>query len=398
MLSYIAEAWAVLMANRTRTLLTLIGLVVGVAAIIAVQISAAAMSGAVSGAFKGLNTSMFFAFPKSSGGDLEKAALHLSDIALIESIPGVRTAIPFQQQRTVIRVGHNAVRLKFGGESDQRFSTAPLAQGRVISLDDVTSAASVCVISSKAFERLFPSGGDVIGQSVLVGDRRYVIIGVLGKTTIDTASLGFDVAADVTIPYTTYYNNYQRGQTLFGLEILPNPGVSPTSLEPAVKQALSASHSGAQYQTFDFGMFFRTISGFFGVIGIIVGAVGGIALLVAGIGIMNIMLVSVMERTREIGVRKAIGAKGGQVLLQFFIEALLLSSVGSGIGLLLGVLLGWGASALFISKISGVTAPIPWFSITSLTMIFAAVVTIVFGTYPAFRASRLDPIEALRYE
>jgi putative ABC transport system permease protein len=113
---------------------------------------------------------------------------------------------------------------------------------------------------------------------------------------------------------------------------------------------------------------------------------------------LNIMLVSVAERTREIGLRKAIGATRFQILAQFFIEALLLSMIGCGVGLLLGLGLGWAVNSLFIIKLSGVVAPIPWLSSTLIATSFATVVTLLFGTYPAYRAARLDPIEALRYE
>jgi putative ABC transport system permease protein len=123
-----------------------------------------------------------------------------------------------------------------------------------------------------------------------------------------------------------------------------------------------------------------------------------VSLLVAGIGIMNIMLVSVTERTREIGVRKAIGATSFQVLAQFFIEALLLSLVGCGIGLVLGLLVGYLVDRFALVAISGVVPSIPWFQSVAIAVSFATIVTLVFGTYPAFRAARLDPIEALRYE
>jgi putative ABC transport system permease protein len=113
---------------------------------------------------------------------------------------------------------------------------------------------------------------------------------------------------------------------------------------------------------------------------------------------MNILLVSVTERTREIGVRKAIGATRGQVLAQFFIEALLLCSIGCGIGLAIGLALGWSVNNFAIVKITGYTAPVPWIQAALITIAFTAVVTLAFGTYPAYRAAQLDPIEALRYE
>jgi putative ABC transport system permease protein len=131
---------------------------------------------------------------------------------------------------------------------------------------------------------------------------------------------------------------------------------------------------------------------------VVVAFIGAVSLLVAGIGIMNIMLVSVTERTREIGIRKAIGATRAQVLGQFFIEALLLCGIGCSIGLALGLAIGWSVNTFAIVKLTGYTAPLPWVASAILTIIFTAVVTIAFGTYPAYRAAALDPIEALRYE
>jgi len=401
MFSYFIEAARVLLANRTRSILTIIGLVVGVATIISVQVAAQGMAGAVNGIFKGTNANTFIVFPKERQGNNVRAALTLSDLALVQqSVPGVVSVIPFSQLRTMVDAGHKRVRLRFGGESDKRFSTSPLVAGRTLNADDIAAASAVCVISDNAFSRLFPdatSPSDVLGRSVYVGSKRYVIVGVQGKAKLDTAALGLDVSSDVAIPYTTYYNTYQRGSSFFAISVLGAQGANLTSLETQTQKVLSQAH-GAQYQYFDFGFIAKTVGGFFSIIGLIVGAVGAISLVVAGIGIMNIMLVSVTERTREIGVRKAIGARSSQVLLQFFVESLLLSAFGCLTGMLIGVGLGVIVNKGFIARISGVTGGIPWLEVIVIAVGFATLVTLVFGTYPAYRAAKLDPIEALRYE
>jgi len=395
------EAARVLIENRMRSILTIIGLVVGVATIVSVQVAAQGMSGAVSGIFKGTNADTFVVFPKVTQGNAVRAALHLNDLAFVQQrVPGLLSVIPFSRRQTIVDAGHQRVRLRFGGESDKRFSTSPLVAGRTLNGDDVNSAAAVCVISDNAFTRLFPnaaSSASVVGQSVYVGSKRYLIVGVLGKAKLDTAALGFDVSNDVAIPYTTFYNNYQRGSSFFAISVLAQPGSNLKALEKQTQDVLAQAH-GSQYQAFDFAFFAQTINGFFSIVGLIVGAVGAISLIVAGIGIMNIMLVSVTERTREIGIRKAIGARRSQVLMQFFVESLLLSAFGCITGMLLGVALGAIVDRGFIARISGVTGGIPWLESIAIAVGFATIVTLVFGTYPAYRAARLDPIQALRYE
>ncbi len=402
MFDYIRETLDLMQANLTRTILTLIGLVVGVAAIISIQVAAAGMAAAVNGAFRGINMNTFFIFPKSTQGSTQRANLGLSDLELLDkSVPGVETSIPFGQTRTIVNAGHQHVMLKFGGESYRRFSTAPVVAGHAIARVDVENASPVCVLSDKAYHRLFPHASDpdaVLVQSLYVGPKRYVVVGVLGPATLSTASLGIDINNDVAIPYTTFYNDYQRGRPLFGIQVLGNRKASLATLEANAKRVLSDAHGGSIYQTFDFAFFAKKIDGFFGVIGTIVSAVGAISLLVAGIGIMNILFVSVSERTREIGIRRAIGASRATILIQFFVEASVLAFSGSLVGMLAGLGIGDLAQQIFIARISGTIAALPWLQSILLATLFATVVTLVFGTLPALRAASVDPIEALRYE
>ena len=253
MLDYIRETLELMQANLTRTVLTLVGLVVGVAAIISIQVAAAGMAAAVNGAFRGINMNTFFIFPKSTQGSTQRANLGLSDLTLLDrNVPGVETAIPFGQTRTIVNAGHQHVMLKFGGESYRRFSTAPIVAGHAITRSDVENATPVCVLSSKAYDRLFPHAADpetVLGQSVYVGPKRYVVVGILGPATLSTASLGFDINNDVVIPYTTFYNDYQRGRPLFGIQVLGSRNANLATLEADAKRVLSEAHNLSDFRT-----------------------------------------------------------------------------------------------------------------------------------------------------
>ena len=239
--------------------------------------------------------------------------------------------------------------------------------------------------------------GDATGTSLRVGERRYTIIGILDKSR--SGVLPQITNIDVAIPYTTYENEYARGRAILGARVLVNDVSQIAQTEAATVEWLQKlKHGRAEYQTFDRKSFSQAVDGIFAVITFVVALIGAVSLLVAGIGILNIMLVSVAERTREIGLRKAIGATRFQVLLQFFIEALALSAFGCLVGLVLGVTLGALVNGLAIVKLSGVVAPIPWLRSILIATGFATVVTLAFGTYPAWRAATLDPIEALRHE
>jgi ABC-type antimicrobial peptide transport system permease subunit len=397
---YIEEALRVLFANKIRSFLTVIGLIIGVAAVIAIQVLGKGMAGAVSGTLGTLNDNSFIVLPNGTQADFRKAAIRLSDLAYIkQSVPGIVEAIPAGGTRDLVHVGHEVHRFVIHGDSVNRFNKQPLAEGRTFMQSDIDDAASVSVLTDNAYKKLFPDGEDALGKSVYAGDARYIVVGVLAPPP--TGLLNATFGGDVSIPYTTYINKYLHGKFAFAGNFTVGQGVDMPTTEVAVINELKRLHEntkGAQYQTFDKATFSNGINQLFNVLTIVVGLIGAVSLLVAGIGIMNIMLVSVTERTREIGVRKAIGAKRGQILIQFFIEALALSSIGCGIGLVIGLAIGWAVNQFAIVKLTGYVAPIPWVQASVIAVTFATVVTLAFGTYPAYRAAALDPIEALRYE
>ncbi len=395
---YWAEAISVLAANQTRTLLTAIGLIIGVMAVISIQVLGVGMAGAITGVLSALNDRTFFVLPNQQQTDFTRAAIKLSDLQRAKNeVPNVVDAIPAGGQNLRTRYGHKTRRITLGAQADERFAaTTPLRYGRKFTPDDILQARHVAVLSDKAAEKLAITS-DPTGTSIRVGEHRYTIVGVLGKST--EGIIPGPQSVELAIPYTTYEREYARGRLIVFARVLMADPALVTRTEADMQAWLSKVKGGrVEYQTFDRKTIAKGIDGVFGVITFVVALIGAISLLVAGIGILNIMLVSVAERTREIGLRKAIGATRFQVLLQFFIEALALSAFGCLVGMVLGIAIGATINNLFIVKLSGIVAPIPWLRSIVIATGFATIVTVAFGTYPAWRAATLDPIEALRYE
>jgi putative ABC transport system permease protein len=395
---YWFEAISVLAANRTRTVLTAIGLIIGVMAVISIQVLGVGMAGAVNGVLSVFNDNTFFVFPNQQQTSFTRAAIKLSDLKRAkDEVPNVVDAIPAGGQSLRARYGHKTRRITLGAGTTERFAaTTPIRFGRKLSVDDIVQARHVAVISQQAAEK-FSIVGDVTGTSVRVGEHRYTIVGILGKS--NEGIIPGPQVADVAIPYSTYEREYARGRLIVFMRVLMEDSSQVTKTEADMQAWLSRVKGGhVEYQTVDRKAISKSIDGIFSVITFVVALIGAVSLLVAGIGILNIMLVSVAERTREIGLRKAIGATRFQVLLQFFIEALALSAFGCLVGMVLGIAIGATVNYLLIVKLSGIVAPIPWVRSIAIATGFATIVTVAFGTYPAWRAATLDPIEALRYE
>jgi putative ABC transport system permease protein len=395
---FVTEAYDVLARNKLRSFLTILGLIIGVAAVIAIQILGKGTAGAVDGLLGSLNDHSFFLFPAQRQADFSKAELSYKDVERTKDLfPNVVVAIPAGNVQRLVSAGHHHARLGISSDSDVSFASVPLVYGRNLSHDDVVSAAHVCVLGDNAYRRLYPDGGDPVGTTLRIGERRYAIAGVEGPPT--QGIIPFSFSGDVTIPYTAYAREYLRSRPVYAARFLVADATKMAQTEQDVVAYFKGIKAGsADYQTFDRKSFATTVDGIFTVLTLVIALIGAISLLVAGIGIMNMMLVSVSERTREIGVRKAIGATSTQVLLQFFIEALLLSAIGCGVGLVLGLAVGALVDRYALIVVSGVVPSIPWLSSVAIAVGFATLVTLLFGTYPAYRAAKLDPIEALRYE
>jgi putative ABC transport system permease protein len=261
-----------------------------------------------------------------------------------------------------------------------------VGSGRNISETDVDSARNVAVIGDGIRETLFGQS-DSVGKDITIADNKFTVIGILENT--GSGGLGLDINSFVAIPITA-------AQRLNGSTTIQAMNIKAKSKEdiPAAidlaKRYMSKQLKKDEYSVLDQASLVSSINSILGIVTAALGGIAAISLVVGGIGIMNIMLVSVTERTKEIGLRKAIGAKPSDILMQFLIEAVVLSLVGGGIG----IALGYGGSLLIQQAFPAQVTP--W----SVALAFgvSSAVGIIFGVAPAIRASRLQPIEALRYE
>jgi putative ABC transport system permease protein len=272
----------------------------------------------------------------------------------------------------------------------------PLAEGRRFDSDDVDAARSVCIIEWATAQELFPNAS-AIGQDLRVAGRRYVVVGVFAKFNIFNNSPGLSGTYLLYIPYTTFHS--LPGSTVRQLQVYPAPGYSVAQTTDEVERLLQRQYGPkAKYASFDFTQAVGTFLTVIQAVAVGISAIGAIALFVGGIGVMNIMLVSVNERTREIGIRKAIGANRSDIIWQFLTEAAALTLIGGVIGITLGAVAALLANHFVISPFTGTEAHIAWLPIVVTAAGFSTLIGLIFGTYPALRASRLSPVDCLRHE
>jgi putative ABC transport system permease protein len=393
-LAYLAEACRSLWRNRTRSILTMLGMIIGSASIITVfGLSKAATSG-IEGTFHSFGTFPIVVQVDMSQTYPERAQLRYTDAARVAADlgPAVLAVEPDFTRTWKVRYGsvsdHFSISAAGVYPNDDSLT---MSAGRKLDAEDVDSAARVVVISQSVADRFFP-GGDAVGKELTMNAGRYTIVGVYNpiRSPFITALSGNDFIA---VPYSTFYRAVNAPPD--DLSIYPVAGVTADMLRDQIIASLQHIHgTEAQYQVIDGAGFLKGFDDVLNIAGTSLAAIGTVALIVAGIGIMNIMLVTVTERTREIGIRKSIGASRQDIILQFLMEAVVLALMGGATGMLLGI--GFtvlGAYAL--SKELG-DLVVPYVLVVSVALGFSGAVGILFGLYPAYRAATLDPIEALR--
>ncbi len=404
-LAMLGEAWRAMGANRLRTLLTMLGMVIGVGAVVLMLAVGQGAQFAVSQSISAMGSNLFIiiASPSSSGGVHSASGsgttLNVSDADAIAELPDVQRAAPVVFGSAQAIYGPNNWNTSILGSTPAYFDARSwtIISGYPFTDSDVRSATRVALLGRTVVQNLF-GDSDPVGKTIRIKQSPFVVLGVLGSKgqSLD----GRDQDDTIIIPLTTaqskIFGNQFPGSVRMIMVQADSLNIMP-SLEKSMTALLRQRHRLRDDADNDF--FLRNLTAVADsaaettrTMSLLLGAIASVSLLVGGIGIMNIMLVSVTERTREIGIRLAIGARERDILLQFLLEAIIISLAGCLIGLLLGI-----GGALLTNAITQITVIISGSS-ALVAFSVAAAVGVFFGFYPARKAAQLDPIEALRYQ
>src|SRR6056297_414298 len=381
-----------LLANRLRSALTTLGVLIGVMSVVLLVAIGQGARSEITGAIEGLGSNLLFVLP----GDGEFGAGPTRSSFEVDDIERIDRALPGGPGRAAgYVIGAESVQadgVRFNatvfGVTEHYLDVVDrtIARGQPLGASDIVTGRRVAVIGATTAETLFP-GQDPIGRRVSLGAIRYRVLGVLDR--VGTTAFGPDVDRQVIIPISA-------AQRLFGSARVDAIFIRATSTagidadRAAAEAALAERLDESEFSVLSQDEIIGVVGDILQILTWVLAAIAGISLLVGGVGVSNIMLVSVSERTREIGLRKALGARTRDITVQFLLEAIVLTSIGGAIGL------GLGGSQL-VAAFAPVPAEITWWSI-ALALGVSLAVGLVFGVLPARRAGQLDPVEALRHE
>ena len=399
-----------LRANKLRSVLTMLGIVIGVATVVALLSIGKGATASITSSIQSNGSNLLTVSPgrqqngPGGGGSQQASYLYYSDYQLLERslTTNVAAIVPSYQSSYLVNYGDESFSVNVTGVTKdyQETNSYDVADGRFISDGDNKSQSLVAVLGSQTVEDLF-GGLYPVGKIISINGIKFEVVGVLESK----GSSGFGSSDDaVFIPLDTGYNKLFGSTAVYNDKKIVNSisiSVSTTeamdTVSAQIEFLIRRSHNLTSSDELDFNVLSQsdllsTLTSVTQTLTVFLGAIAGISLLVGGIGIMNIMLVSVTERTKEIGLRKAVGATKNQILTQFLIETMLLSVLGGIIGILFGV-----GMASLVTLTGFLTAVITYDSIL-LAFTFSLAIGVFFGLYPAFRAANLHPMVALRYE
>ena len=395
-------AWASLIANKMRSILTMLGIIIGVAAVIALVSIGNGVKQDIQNSISSLGSNLLMVMPgaprtpgvRPSAGSMK--SLKVSDYEAISKLDGVKAASPMTNGSYVVIYQNKNWTTSVSGVSYNYLDVNnwSMKSGRFLSEKNVQNRERVAVVGKTVVKNLF-GDEDPVGAEIRVKNIPFRIIGVLNSK--GSGAMGNDQDDMVIIPYTTAMERVEGVDYLRMIYVVGKDENGIDRLQSDIENLLRVRHGIKDTNLDDFNIqnmnsIMGTMEETTGTLTLFLGAVAAISLVVGGIGIMNIMLVSVTERTREIGVRKALGATYSVIVTQFLIEAVVISLMGGIIGIILGI----GSSKL-IGMASGMSTVI---SVPTIVMSFAfsMAIGLIFGIYPARKAAKLNPIDALHYE
>ena len=391
-------------ANKMRAALTSLGIVIGVSAVITMLAVGSGAQKSVSDSVSRFGTNILFL---RQPWDLDESIsspkdVTMDDVVAIREVPGVSAAAPYISTGFDVKYRNTSVALGVLATDTDIFKTYdwPIESGRHFTEKEISEYAQVMVIGASAAKTIF-SDVDPLNKVVVLDNIPFKVVGVVQKT--GQSGMGFDMDEGALIPYTTgkvkmnagWNRSNRRALDRVVIKVADFNTIENTKVD--IQNAVRNTHrihplAKDDFQLDDFASFIEQAKTMGKTMSLLLGAIGAVSLIVGGIGVMNIMLVSVTERTREIGIRMAIGATGWDICMQFLVESVTLSCIGGLIGIIVGV-----GITLLVAANSSIPADLN-ISAVLLAVGFSAATGIFFGFYPAYKASKLTPIDALRYE
>ena len=388
-------AMEAIFANKLRSALTLLGMVIGVASVVAMVSVGSGAEKSVTAEFNALGTNIVYVQPRYDDEEHAPASLKPRDIRyLSKGAPALADLTAIDQVQAELRFGHERLTATLSGTGERfmNIQNLGLAEGRFFTQQEAALGARVIVIGPQIKEDL-AGGKAVLGMKLRVNGEPFVVIGVMAKKAERTMLRdGLTGDSMAYVPLTSFQRLTGGNEVPFVMGVPVRPEFqreAVNQVKAVIARLYGPSHGFQIASTADI---MNSVNKVVGIFTVVLGCLGGISLLVGGIGVMNIMLVAVTERTREIGIRRAVGAKRRDIMFQFMVESVTLATWGGLIGVLLG-----SALALLVGLVSPVRTAITG---SAILLAFGCVgaIGVFFGLYPAWRAARLDPIEALRYE
>lgn len=400
------EALESLVSNKLRSGLTILGIVIGVAAVIAMLAIGTGAENSITGEIQGIGSNLIFVFRGGSEEVRNPKPLTLGDAdALADPFvaPSIAGVAPALQGNGEVTFAGESVNTQISGVTPEYeyVRNYNLSEGEFISDSHMLGRSAVVILGVEVVEELFGRKAAVTGETVRIEGQPFRVIGVLQEK--GGSAFGSE-DNQIIVPITTAQSRLLRRSSADRVDVIFVQAVSAETVPDAseeIAQILRARHRTAigedDFTVFSQQDFLDVASSITGILTIFLGGIAGISLLVGGIGIMNIMLVSVIERTREIGLRKAMGARKADILIQFLTESSLLSLFGGILGIGLGWLIAFGVGQIAAASDTNIV-PVVGLDAILMATLFSAAVGLFFGLYPANRAASLQPVEALRYE